>query len=117
MSVRGQPSMLNTANGDALALRVDRAPRRRAIAVCTSSSAMRLREIVAADRVLVDVVGHHAGHQVVRLVEEHRLPGPPEDFVIGRRCRASCSSTPSFSAVVSSRSSSRVRCFSSMRLL
>ena len=40
-------------------------------------------EIVAADNVFVDMIGHHAGHAVVGLIEDQRFPGLPEDAIVG----------------------------------
>src|SRR5207247_9643574 len=43
-----------------------------------------LRKVVAASCIFVNVIGHHAGGQVVGLVEKQGFPGAPQGGVVGR---------------------------------
>ena len=69
-------------NGNPFALRVDgrRGGTQAGLHFVVGNPA---REIVATERVVVDVVGHHAAHQVVSVIEQQWFPGTPQDGFVG----------------------------------
>ena len=73
---------------------------------------------VASDRVFINMVGHDAGGQVVRLVEEHRLPECSDRAIRSAGEPRSAGDARSASRRSSScLSVSRIQVFSSIRLL
>ena len=116
MSVRVQPSGLKTTtgvpgprvsifDGEHVPVRVD------------ELVGPALGVLIASDRVVVDVVGHDAGGQVVRLVEQHRLPAGQS-----AADRSALPSQPADRAQLLGREQLAARCvriqsFSSIRLL
>ena len=72
--------------------------------------------LVPRDRILVNMIGHHARGQVMGFVEEHRLPCTPDAVQVGGRSQH-VRKRASFSAVRSFCSSFRIQALSSIRLL